>query len=416
MLTWDLPSIYLHKDEIRHPFWPLCWHEILRSTYLTWKPQLIFIEKGLNPPPPLTTMLAQDSTIKLSSSGIKSATLSEHYVQCDVASHLSSSRFKSATPSDHYVDRRYYFQPYLHKESIPPPFWSLCCLGYYCQLFFTRNQIRHPLRPLWRQEILPSTCHQDVWHPPPPLTTMLKGDILPWTCLHDSRHPLWPLCWQEILPPTYLNQEPIPQTSVTTMLTWRYYLQRLLIRNQNSHPIWLSFDMRYCLTNILIKNLNRPPSLTTMLTRDSTIKLSSSGIKSATLSDHYVQCDVASHLSSSRFKSATPSDHYVDRRYYFQPYLHKESIPPPLWSLCCLGYYCQLIFTRNQIRHPLRPLWRQEILPSTCHQDVWHPPPPLTTMLKGDILPWTCLHDSRHPLWPLCWQEILPPTYLNQEL
>lgn len=150
-----------------------CWHEILRSTYLTWKPQFIFVEKGLNPPPPLTTMLARDSTIKLSSSGIKSATLSDHYVQCDVVSHLSSSRFKSATPSDHYVDRRYYFQPYLHKESIPPPLWSLCCLGYYCQLIFTRNQIRHPCR----QEIFPSfSFNLSSWLAPAEQASVSKNE------------------------------------------------------------------------------------------------------------------------------------------------------------------------------------------------------------------------------------------------
>ena len=241
------------------------------------------------------------------------------------------------------------------------------------------------------------------------------------------------------------------------MLTWRYYLQRLLIRNQNSHLIWLSFDMRYCLTNILIKNLNRPPSLITLLTWDLTVNLPSQGIK-----------------------SATPSDHFADMGFYFSNIFIRNQTGYPLWPLRLhrkLHGNCSRIFlTRNQIRHRLWPCcsmgyylhsssWEIECATPSNHNDIHkdsippdpvpvttlltcvitfnlfhdeaNPPPLLPTLLTWD-LPSIYLHVDmryygqrillgnlnlsslkrgwiRHPLWPQCWHGILQSNYLHQE-
>ena len=72
------------------------------------------------------------------------------------------------------------------------------------------------------------------------------------------------------------------------------------------------------------------------------------GSKPATPSEHNVEKDIGGK------KSATPSGHYVE--WYITVSLSsRDQIRHPLWSLCWMGYYLQLIF-RHQIRYPLWPL------------------------------------------------------------
>ena len=86
---------------------------------------------------------------------------------------------------------------------------------------------------------------------------------------------------------------------------------------------------------------------------DSTFKLSSWGIKSATPSDNYAEWDVTFNLSSWGIKSATPSWPLCWLGYYLQLIFMRDEIRHPLWPLYWMGSYLQLIFLRDQIRHPL---------------------------------------------------------------